>query len=50
MRCALISVVIFQAFSEPQAVRLVISALDLATKSLYALVRLSLIEAYVTTG
>ena len=37
MRCALISVVVFEAFSEEQAVELVISVLDLANKSVCVL-------------
>jgi hypothetical protein len=36
MSCALIGVVVFRAFVEAQAVGLVMSALDLATKSTHA--------------
>jgi hypothetical protein len=37
MRCTLISVAVFRAFSNVQAVQLVISALKFSDRSLYAL-------------
>jgi hypothetical protein len=46
IRSALISFVVFRAFGKAQAVWLMTSVLDLATKSLYALISVVVFSAF----